>query len=62
MPELNHNDKCKCAYCGNKNFNIPDEIIKAIKEDNLIIFAGAGISTEGRNVYKYSLYSEINYE
>lgn len=62
MPELNHNDKCKCAYCGNKNFNIPDEIIKAIKEDNLIIFAGAGISTEGRNVYKYSLYSEINDE
>lgn len=54
--------KCKCAFCGNEDFTIPDEILEAIKSGELVIFAGAGISTEGKNVYKKSLYSEINDE
>lgn len=52
----------KCAYCGNKKFDVPDDIIKAIEEGNLVLFAGAGISTEGKNLYSSSLYSEINDE
>lgn len=62
MTEDKHNEKCVCAFCGNNNFKIPDEIIEAIKNENLIIFAGAGISTEGKNVYKTTLYTEINDE
>lgn len=55
-------NKCKCAYCGNEDFEVPEEIIEAIKEEKLVIFAGAGISTEGKNVFKKSLYSEVNDE
>lgn len=54
--------KIECAFCGNKDFEIPNDIIEAIKNDNLVIFAGAGVSTEGKNVYKSTLYSEINDE
>lgn len=56
------NNEFKCAYSGNNDFEIPHDIIEAIKKENLVIFAGAGISTEGKNVYKSSLYSEINDE
>lgn len=62
MIEDKHNEKCLCAFCGNNNFEIPNDIIEAIKRENLIIFAGAGISTEGKNVYKTTLYTEINDE
>ena len=54
--------KCKCAYCDDRAFEVPKDIIEAIKNENLVIFAGAGISTEGKNVYKSSLYSEVNDE
>ena len=54
--------KCTCAFCGNNDFEVPAEIIDAIKNENIVIFAGAGISTEGKNVYKRTLYSEINNE
>ena len=55
-------NKCKCAYCGNEDFEVPKEIIEAIKEEKLVVFAGAGISTEGKGVYKTSLYSDVNNE
>ena len=58
----NHNNECKCAFCGNNDFEVPKEIIEEIKKENVVIFAGAGISTEGKNVYKSTLYSEINDE
>lgn len=54
--------ECKCAFCCNNDFELPEDIITAIKEEKLVIFAGAGISTEGKNVYKYSLYSDVNDE
>lgn len=62
MTEDKHNEKCVCAFCGNNNFKIPDEIIEAIKNESIVIFAGAGISTEGKNVYKSTLYTEVNDE
>lgn len=55
-------EKCKCAYCGNEDFDVPNEIIDAIKNEQLVIFAGAGISTEGKNVYPTSFYTDINDE
>lgn len=58
----NHNKECKCAFCGNNDFEVPKEIIDAIKNENAVIFAGAGISTEGKNVYKTTLYTDINDE
>lgn len=40
-------------------FSMPDEIIEAVKQGKLVIFAGAGISTENRNVFRCSLYEDI---
>lgn len=62
MSENKNNENCMCAFCGNTDFEIPNDIIEAIKQENLVIFAGAGISTEGKSVYKTSLYMDINNE
>jgi NAD-dependent SIR2 family protein deacetylase len=40
-------------------FSMPEEIIEAVIQGKLVIFAGAGISTENRNVFRYSLYKDI---
>lgn len=62
MSPKNKKTKYKCTFCDEINFDIPKDIIEAIKKEELVIFAGAGISTEGKNVYKSSLYSDINDE
>lgn len=49
----------KCVLCGNDEYIIPNEIFEAIKKENLVVFAGAGISTEGKNVFPKTLYREI---
>lgn len=41
---------------------MPKEIIDATKNGELVLFCGAGISTEGKNVMPYSFYEEINDE
>jgi hypothetical protein len=45
-----------------KSFTMPDEIIQAVKDKRLVVFAGAGISTESMNVFIDSLYDEIKTE
>ncbi len=55
-------EKQGCALCMNTEFDVPAEIIHAVKKGDLVIFAGAGISTEGKNVYKSTLYADINDE
>lgn len=62
MEEKRYKKECKCAFCGNNDFEVPSEIIEAIKNESIVIFAGAGISTEGKNVYKSTLYTEVNDE
>lgn len=51
---------CKCAICkNNKSFDLSNEIIKAAINDNLVLFCGAGISTEGKNVLPFTFYTAI---
>lgn len=51
---------CECLFCKNKiSVEIPEELINAVKNDNLIIFAGAGVSTESSAIYGYTLYQEV---
>lgn len=58
-----HDSFQDCVYCkNNKNIEIPQEIIDACIQGNLVIFAGAGISTESRLVYPFSLYEDIESE
>lgn len=56
MPE----EKCNCAICKNRiDFELPKEILYAINNEELVIFAGAGISTENKGPYSISLFQEI---
>lgn len=43
-------------------FELPEEIIEAAIEGNLVLFCGAGISTEGKTVLPYSFYESIKNE
>lgn len=54
---------CECAICkNNKPFILPKEIIEAAINDNLVLFCGAGISTEGKNILPASFYTSIKDE
>lgn len=56
-------DEChvpQCERCKmNKPFKLPHEIVHACNTGQLIIFAGAGISTESRDVYPRSFYQDL---
>ena len=55
--------KCECEICkNNKPFEMPKEIVEAAIKGNLVLFCGAGISTESREVFPYSLYTDIKNE
>ncbi len=52
--------ECECAICKtNKPFEMPKEIVEAAIKENLVLFCGAGISTESKTVLPYSFYSSI---
>ena len=42
---------CECAICSNnKPFDMPKEIIDAVVKEELVLFCGAGVSTEKKTV------------
>lgn len=62
-----HNKKsCKligCEFCEqNIPFELPEAVLEACQQGSLVIFAGAGISTEGKKVFPCTLYDEIRAE
>lgn len=62
-----HNsEECKnpqCEICKRKKpFKFPSEIVEAYKKGQLIIFAGAGISTERKGVFPTSFYEDRKIE
>lgn len=57
------NMSCQCEVCSNnKPFDMPVQIIKAAINNELVLFCGAGISTENKNVLPYSFYTFIKNE
>ncbi|MEO7583629.1 MAG: SIR2 family protein [Ferruginibacter sp.] len=57
---INSKPNCKCAHCKNDlPFDLPEEIIEATLKGNLVIFAGAGISTETKKIFKETLYEDV---
>ncbi|MBQ6734336.1 MAG: SIR2 family protein [Lachnospiraceae bacterium] len=53
----------ECAICrNNKEFQMPEALISAAIEGNLVLFCGAGISTENKMVLPYSFYDSIKKE
>ena len=53
-------EHCECMICkNNKNFDMPEEIIESVLKNNLVLFCGAGISTESKSVFPESFYTSI---
>lgn len=58
--ELVH-DKSTCVMCRDHHeFVIPDHLMKQLARRNVVIFAGAGVSTETTNVFPWTFYDEIH--
>lgn len=54
---------CECAICkNNKPFDLPKDIVEAAINGDLVLFCGAGISTEGKTVLPFSFYTSIKDE
>lgn len=51
---------CKCSICVDRRpVAIPDALIEDLIGESLVIFAGAGVSTESRLAYPKSFYDEM---
>jgi NAD-dependent SIR2 family protein deacetylase len=49
-----------CAICKNyHDFVFPDDLFASIVNHEVVIFAGAGISTEGVNIFPSTLYQDV---
>lgn len=48
--------------CNSECLEIPEDIIEGIKNNEVVLFIGSGASTEGRGVFKTTLYTEIRNE
>lgn len=53
----------ECDICRHRHpFEMPDEIMTAARTGNLVVFAGAGVSTESSLVFPFSLYDQVAQE
>ena len=49
-----------CDICKNyHDFEFPEDLFEAFVNHDVVIFAGAGISTENRNIFPWTLYEDI---
>src|SRR5260221_14023455 len=60
QPTHTENEKCTCAMCRlNVPFEMPDDIVDECLKGNIVLFAGAGVSTEDRMVLPQTFYEVI---
>ncbi len=56
----NDKNNCDCVYCKNNHeFNIGKELLEELVNGKVVIFAGAGVSTEPKTVVKNNFYELI---
>lgn len=57
-----HN-QAECMFCNDfHEFELPPSLISELLLGNVVLFAGAGISTENKNVFPYTFYEGIRRE
>jgi len=60
---MDHPKNCECAFCRDeKPFEIPTHLIEKLSAGDLVVFAGAGISTENKTDAQSTFYEEIHSE
>jgi hypothetical protein len=58
--EHEYDPESECEWCRRRRpFDIPERLVKACIAGDVVIFAGAGVSTEGDAVLPWTLYSEV---
>jgi hypothetical protein len=51
---------CPCEFCRDKlPFEIPDDLYENFVTGNVVLFVGAGVSTETRGLFPFKLYDDI---
>lgn len=61
--DMDEKYNCDCAICRNyKEFEMPSDIMEAARNGKLVLFCGAGISTENKIVLPESFYTTIQNE
>lgn len=56
-------EDCQCAFCkDNKPFQLPQHLIDQLLDGNVVLFAGAGISTENQKYAADTFYQRIAHE
>jgi hypothetical protein len=51
---------CHCEICrDNRPFELPPDLYERFKDCSVVVFAGAGVSTETRGVYPYTFYQDV---
>lgn len=54
---------CACALCALKfDFGLSPSLFREIERYDAVLFAGAGISTEGRYTHPNTLYQQLIFE
>lgn len=62
-PSKRHREACTCDFCGNNlPFDLPPELYESLIRCEVVIFAGAGVSTESESVFPYTLYDDVREE
>jgi hypothetical protein len=57
MPQA---EACQCAFCkNNMAFSIPEHLLQELRRGNVVVFAGAGISTENRDSAQDTFYDRV---
>jgi NAD-dependent SIR2 family protein deacetylase len=55
--------ECECEVCrGHRPFDMPDELVRAVIHGEVVVFAGAGISTENSLVMPTTLFEDVGRE
>jgi hypothetical protein len=55
-------ENCHCDFCKrNKTFAAPSELLELCMDGKIVLFAGAGISTEAKGVMPNTFYNEIRH-
>src|SRR5579859_1537755 len=55
-----HEPNCECSMCKNdKDFSLPEHLFAKILDGEVILFAGAGISTENKESCSTTFYEAI---
>jgi hypothetical protein len=58
---VSHHEGSNCEFCREfKEFVLPDHLLDALSQGNVVVFAGAGISTESRTVFPWTFYEQIH--